>query len=87
MVSAVATKKDSVTLDEGQLREIRSLVAAGTASSISGFIQHAVTVALDDAWGWDEMLADALRQTGGALTDDERAWADTVLDVGPDPLS
>jgi hypothetical protein len=25
------------------------------------------------------MLADALRQTGGPLSDDERAWADDVL--------
>jgi hypothetical protein len=28
------------------------------------------------------VLADALRQTGGALSDDERAWADEVLGIG-----
>jgi len=28
------------------------------------------------------MLAEALRQTGGALSDDERAWADEVLGTG-----
>jgi hypothetical protein len=35
----------------------------------------------DDA-GWGAMLADTLRQTGGALSDDERAWADEVLGIG-----
>jgi hypothetical protein len=38
-----------------------------------------VAVALDDVAGWGAMLAEALRQTGGPLSDDERAWADDVL--------
>lgn len=79
MVFGMATRKVTVTLDEVQLDRIRSLVEAGTAPSISGFVQHAVAVALDDVAGWGAMLAEALRQTGGALTDDERAWADQVL--------
>ena len=29
------------------------------------------------------MLAEALRQTGGPLSDDERAWADDVLGTQP----
>jgi Arc/MetJ-type ribon-helix-helix transcriptional regulator len=79
----MATKKVTITLDEVQLDKIRSLVEAGTASSVSGFIQHAVSVALDDVAGWGAMLAEALRQTGGALTDEERTWADAVLGTGP----
>jgi Arc/MetJ-type ribon-helix-helix transcriptional regulator len=79
MVVGMATRKVTVTLDQVQLDQIRSLVQAGTAASISGFVQHAVAVALDDVAGWGAMLAEALRQTGGALTDDERAWADQVL--------
>ena len=75
----MATKKVTVTLDEAQLDQIRSLVQAGTASSVSGFVQHAVTVALDDVAGWGAMLADALSQTGGPLSNEERAWADSVL--------
>jgi Arc/MetJ-type ribon-helix-helix transcriptional regulator len=75
----MATKKVTVTLDETQLDQIRSLVLAGTAPSVSGFVQHAVAVALDDVAGWGAMLADALRQTGGALSDEERTWADDVL--------
>jgi Arc/MetJ-type ribon-helix-helix transcriptional regulator len=75
----MATRKVTITLDEAQLDQIRDLVSAGSAPSVSGFVQHAVTVSLDDVAGWGAMLAEALRQTGGALTHDERAWADTVL--------
>ena len=85
MVNGMATKKVTITLDETQLDQIRSLVQARAASSVSGFIQHAVAVALDDVAGWGAMLAEALRQTGGALSDDERAWADEVLGTGTAP--
>jgi Arc/MetJ-type ribon-helix-helix transcriptional regulator len=83
MVSGMATRKVTVTLDDAQLEQIRALVRAGTAPSVSGFVQHAVAVALDDVAGWGAILAEALRQTGGALSDDERAWADDVLGTGP----
>lgn len=79
MVIGMATRKVTVTLDEAQLDQIRKLVDAGTASSVSGFVQHAVAVAIDDVAGWGALLADALRDTGGPLTRDERAWADEVL--------
>jgi Arc/MetJ-type ribon-helix-helix transcriptional regulator len=78
----MATKKVTVTLDEVQLDQIRSLVQAGTAASVSGFVQHAVAVALDDVAGWGAMLAEALRRTGGAMSDEERAWADGALGTG-----
>ena len=81
MVIGMATRKVTVTLDERQLTRIRELVAAGSATSVSGFVQHAVGVALDDVAGWGKLLAEALRQTGGGLTRDERAWADKVLGV------
>jgi Arc/MetJ-type ribon-helix-helix transcriptional regulator len=79
MLNSMATRKVTVTLDEVQLDQIHSIVQAGRAASISGFVQHAVAVALDDVAAWGAMLAEALRHTGGALTDDERAWADQVL--------
>jgi hypothetical protein len=47
--------------------------------TFSAFVQHAVGVALHEAAGWKEMLEDGLRQTGGALTRKERAWADGFL--------
>ena len=83
MVSGMASKKVTITLDEAQLDRIRALVHAGTAPTVSGFIQHAVAVALDDAAGWGALLAEALRETGGALSDDERTWADEILGVNP----
>lgn len=79
MVSGMATKKVTVTLEEDQLERIRRLVATGKAASVSGFVQHAVSVSLDDVAGWGAMLAEALNQTGGDLTADERAWADRIL--------
>lgn len=59
----------------------RTLVEAGKASSVSGFVQHAVGLALDDVAGWGVVLAQALHGTGGALSSDERAWADEVLGI------
>jgi Arc/MetJ-type ribon-helix-helix transcriptional regulator len=79
MVFGMATVKITITLQEEQVENIRALVAAGQAASVSGFVQHAIGVALSDAAGWKEMLQDALRQTGGPVTKDERAWADSVL--------
>lgn len=81
MVIGMATKKVTVTLDENQLNRIRALVDAGTAQSISGFVQHAVGVALDDVAGWGAMLADALADSGGELSRAERKWADEVLGI------
>ena len=75
----MATTKITITLQDDQVEEIRSLVAAGQAGSVSAFVQHAVGVALNDAAGWREMLEDALRQTGGPLTRKERGWADGLL--------
>ena len=79
MVISMATTKVTITIEDDQLEGVRRLVAAGKASSVSGFVKHAVGVALHDAAGWQEMLKGALRQTGGPLTDAERAWADALL--------
>ena len=79
MVFGMATTKITITLENRQLEEIRALVAAGTAASVSAFAKHAIGVALFDAAGWREMLEDALQQSGGPLTKKERAWADAIL--------
>lgn len=83
MVIGMATRKVTVTLRESELGRIRALVEAGSAASVSGFVQHAVSVALDDVAGWGALLAEALRETGGPLTEQERAWADTILGGAP----
>lgn len=79
MVIGMATRKVTVTLEEEQLEAIRSLVRSGSAASVSGFVQDAVGTVLDDVAGWGALLAEALRETGGPLTDDERTWADGIF--------
>ena len=79
MAIGMATRKVTITLDDDQLEELRALVAAGRASSVSAFVKHAVGIALQDAAGWREMLETALHETGGPLTRKERTWADALL--------
>jgi Arc/MetJ-type ribon-helix-helix transcriptional regulator len=80
MVNGMATTtKLTITLDDAQFTELKKLVAAGQADSVSGFVRQAVEVALNDAAGWSEMLSRALEQSGGPLTAAERAWADEIL--------
>jgi Arc/MetJ-type ribon-helix-helix transcriptional regulator len=79
MVFGMATAKITITLPDNQVKEIRALVGAGQTASISAFVKHAVGVALSDAAGWREMLKDALEQTGGPLSKEERVWADSIL--------
>jgi Arc/MetJ-type ribon-helix-helix transcriptional regulator len=75
----MATCKITITLRDDQIKEVRALVTAGQATSVSAFVQHAVGLALSDAAGWREMLEDALQQTGGPLSKKEREWADELL--------
>lgn len=79
MVLGMATSKLTITLDESELSKVRELVASGRAASVSGFVQHAVRVALADVDGWSAALKESLEATGGPLTAKERAWADGVL--------
>jgi Arc/MetJ-type ribon-helix-helix transcriptional regulator len=83
MVLGMATTKVTVTVGDDQLRDIGAQVAAGLAPSVSGFVKHAIRIALFDAAGWREMLSDALKETGGPITEGERTWADSVLSPRP----
>lgn len=86
MVFGMASVKVTVTMPAEQLRAIRELVADGGAASVSGFVQHAVALALDDITAWQALLAEAVQETGGAISEEERAWADQVLfSARPDP--
>lgn len=58
----MATRKITVTVEDDALRQIRALVVAGQASSVSGFVKHAIGIALFDAAGWRQMLRDACRR-------------------------
>lgn len=71
--------KVTVHLDSDQLSQIRELVEEGKAASLSAFVKHAVTLALQDVVDWRKMLDEALEQTGGPLTQQECDWLDAVL--------
>lgn len=73
------TQKVTITLSTEAVEAIRDLVGNGKADSVSGFVQHAVRVSLDDVTGWGAMLGQALAETGGEMTAEEHAWADQVL--------
>lgn len=79
---SMASVKITVTLPEDQVARIREQVETGYSSCVSGFVQHAVTVALDEQQAWAAALAEGLERTGGPLTDAEREWADAVLGTG-----
>lgn len=87
MVTGMATKKVTITLDEDRLGAIRDLVETGRASSVSGFVQDAVGSALDDLEGWAAILAGALEESGGPMSAEEREWADKALAGSTRPRS
>ena len=79
MAVGMATTKVTITLDDEQLAKVRKLVASRKAPNVSFFVKRAVDVALQDAAGWEALLADAMERTGGPLTDKERRWVDDAL--------
>lgn len=79
VIGMAETRKVTITLSTTTLDAVRRLVEDGQAGSVSGFVQHAVTLALDDVAGWDVALQEAIASSGGELSAQERAWADNVL--------
>jgi Arc/MetJ-type ribon-helix-helix transcriptional regulator len=75
----MATAKITITLPDGQLDEIRSRVASGKYSSVSGFVQMAVQKSLQNAAEFEAMLDQALMESGGPVTAKERDWARSIL--------
>jgi hypothetical protein len=79
MANGMATTKFTITVDTAQFEEIKRIVAAGQAPSVSAFVKKAIDTALNDTQGWDLMLKEILDATGGPMTDAEREWADAAL--------
>jgi len=82
---AQATTKLTITLADEQLTTIRQWVSTRQVASISAFVKRAVDTAWAGATAWDLALQQALEATGGPLTPQERAWADSVLAPPPKP--
>jgi hypothetical protein len=82
MENGMATTKITVSLDDDMLAAVHRVVDAGGARSVSGFVQHAIGLALNDVAGWAACLHLALGENGGPPTRKERAWADEILTHG-----
>lgn len=79
MVLGMATQKVTVTLPVEQVAAIRDLVGNGEAESVSGFVTHAVALALEDRVAFAALLESSLERTGGPMTAAEARWADSIL--------
>jgi len=53
--------------------------ASVRAESVSGFVTHAVGLALEDRSAFATLLEASLERTGGPMTDTEARWADSIL--------
>ena len=76
------TQKVTVTLPIDQVAAVRSLVDAGQAESVSGFVTTAVALALEDRLAFEALVDAGLERTGGPMTAEERRWADRILSSG-----
>lgn len=74
--------KITITLRPEVLADIRERVAAGQARSVSAYVEHAIVGQLAAEADFDALLAEVLAETGGPLTDQERASARRVLHGG-----
>ena len=77
-----AKAKITITLRPEVLADIRERVAAGTARSVSAYVEHAIVGQLAAEADFNTLVAELLAETGGPLTDQERASARRVLHGG-----
>lgn len=75
----MATQKVTITIDQELLDHVRRLVKDGEASSLSAYIRDAIRKTIENEAAYRRMLDDMLAETGGPLTDEERAWAEEFL--------
>jgi Arc/MetJ-type ribon-helix-helix transcriptional regulator len=81
VVGMASTVKITVTIPKEQLEEIRALVKARRTDNVSAFVKHAIGVSLSDVKEWSDMVNQVLMETGGPLTKEEIALADSVLNA------
>lgn len=79
MITGMTTKqKIAVSLDPELVEAARTAVAEGRAASVSAYVEEALRAqAMHD--DLEIMLQGMLAETGGPLTDEEKAWADRIL--------
>ena len=69
----------TITLDPELLSGVKAAVDQGRASSVSAYIEHAVSGQLDAESGFDATIAEMLAGSGGPPTDEELAEAQRLL--------
>jgi Arc/MetJ-type ribon-helix-helix transcriptional regulator len=78
MIVGMTKAKIAVTLNQALVDQAKRAVADGRASSVSAYVEDALAAktAVDSL---DLLLAELLSETGGPLSDQERADADRAL--------
>ncbi|MCY3662674.1 MAG: hypothetical protein OXH28_07590 [bacterium] len=71
--------KIAITIDPALLARVRLAVEAGSARSVSAYIEHAVAGQLAAEDDFEAMLAESLAKTGGPPTDAELEAAARLL--------
>jgi Arc/MetJ-type ribon-helix-helix transcriptional regulator len=75
----VPRARTTITIDSEVLNQVRSAVAAGAATSVSAYIEHAVRGQLAAETEFDGVIDEILSETGGAATTAEKSAAAALL--------
>jgi len=79
MMIGMTKAKIAVSLDRALVAKMRKAVSDGAAPSVSAYVEETIAARLSSE-DFDTMLDEMLAETGGPLTDEERAWVDRILD-------
>jgi Arc/MetJ-type ribon-helix-helix transcriptional regulator len=71
--------KVTVTMDKDLLAKVKRAVDDGRAASVSAYVEQAVAQWVKDEGSTGEFLGEMLEETGGPLSDKERANIDRTL--------
>lgn len=79
MMNGMTKSKIAVSLDEELVAAVKEQVSSGQADSVSAYVSEALEdkLKVDDASAFYEQV---LLDSGGPMTDEERAWADKALE-------
>ena len=83
MIGMTRRAKIAVTLPQELVDAARSAVRHGRAPSVSAYVSEAVAQRAKSE-DLDALLEEMLDETGGPMTEEERAWADRELGLVED---
>lgn len=83
MIGMTRKAKIAITLPQELVDTARRAVRHGRAASVSAYVSEAVQQRAK-AEDLDALLDEMLDETGGPMTEEERAWADTKLGFDQD---